>query len=191
MKCQALVRLSVTSLMLGGLFLETSAVASAEEVYTATLVQPRGLREAKTAELTVTVEQFSTEEDAARLRAVFEEQGSDGLIRALREMSRGVAQIQGGQTSRIHHVRVHEGQGGGQVIIVTEQPLYFPGDRPIQSEPTRHGTRSARRGDRGGAEARRLAGDPNAQYRDHQARGRSPAALSSVREPLMRRLLRG
>ena len=130
MKCQALVRLSVAGLMTVGLFLEASAVASAEEIYTATLVEPRGLREPKRAELTLTIEQFSTEEDSVKLQAVFDEQGSDGLMQAIREMSRGSATVVGGQTSRIHHVRVREGQVGSTIIIVTESPLYFPGERP-------------------------------------------------------------
>ncbi len=105
-------------------------MASAAEVYTATLVEKRGLREPKQAELTLTIEQFSTEEDSARLQAVFDEQGSDGLMQAIREMSRGSATVVGGRTSRIHHVRVREVQGGSSVIIVTAEPLYFPGERP-------------------------------------------------------------
>jgi len=130
MKSQALVRLSAAGLMMGGLILTASAVASAADVYTATLVEKRGLREPKKADLILTIERFSTEEDSVKLQAVFDEQGSDGLIQAIREMSRGSATVVGGQTSRIHHVRVHEAQGGSSIIIVTESPLYFPGERP-------------------------------------------------------------
>jgi len=120
MKSQALVRLTVAGLMMGGFILAASAVASAAEVYTATLVEQRGLREPKKAELTISIEQYSTEEDSVRLQAVFDEQGSDGLMQAIREMSRGSATVVGGQTSAIHHVRVREAQGGSSIIIVTE-----------------------------------------------------------------------
>ncbi|MEE9263559.1 MAG: hypothetical protein V3V11_03800 [Vicinamibacteria bacterium] len=130
MKADALVRLSFSGLFVLGTTLGWSAVASAEEVYTAMLVESRGLREDKTAQLTLTIEQFSTEEDTARLQEIFDEKGSDGLIEALHQMDRGVAQIKGGPTTRINHVRVHEGESGNQVIIVTNRPLYFPGDRP-------------------------------------------------------------
>ena len=130
MKADALLRFSVSSLLVFGTAWAWSAVAFGEEIYTAMLVESRGLREDKTAQLTLTIEQFSTEEDTARLGEIFDEKGSDGLIEALQQMDRGVAQIKGGPTTRINHVRVHEGETGNQVIIVTDRPLYFPGDRP-------------------------------------------------------------
>ncbi len=130
MKADALVRLSFSGFLLVGAVSGFSTVASAEEIYTALLVESRGLREDKTAQLTLTIEQFSTEEDTARLQQIFDEKGSDGLIEALHQMDRGVAQIKGGPTTRVNHVRVHEGETGNQVIIVTDRPLYFPGDRP-------------------------------------------------------------
>jgi hypothetical protein len=130
MKRDALVRLSIAALLVGSALVDSSAVASAEEVYTATLVESRGLREDKRAELTLTIEQFSTEEDSDRLQKIFDEQGSDGLIQALREMDRGEASIRGGTTTRINHVRVRESESGNSVVIVTDRPLYFPGERP-------------------------------------------------------------
>ncbi|MGH9462898.1 MAG: hypothetical protein ACRD1X_16905 [Vicinamibacteria bacterium] len=130
MKSQALVRVFVAGLLMNGLLLIASVMASAAEVYTATLVEPRGLREPRKAEVTLTIEQLSTKEDTAKLEAAFDERGSDGLMNAIRAMERGVAAVAGGQTSRIHHVRVHEGQAGNTVIIVTEEPLHFPGERP-------------------------------------------------------------
>ena len=130
MKADALVRLSFSGFLLVGAVSGFSTVASSEEIYTALLVESRGLREDKTAQFTLTIEQFSTEEDTARLQQIFDEKGSDGLIEALHQMDRGVAQIKGGPTTRINHVRVHEGETGNQVIIVTDRPLYFPGDRP-------------------------------------------------------------
>ena len=130
MKVDALFRLSFAGLFVVGAILGFSAVASAEEIYTALLVESRGVREDKTAQLTLTIQQFSTEDDTARLQEIFDEKGSDGLIEALHQMDKGVAQIKGGPTTRVNLVRVHEGESGNQVIIVTDRPLYFPGDRP-------------------------------------------------------------
>jgi len=131
MTSRALVRHVAAGLMTVGVFLGASAILSAAEVYTATLVEPRRLREPKVADVTLTIEQFSTEEDSARLQAIYEKEGSDGAIRAIREMNRGVATVKGGQTLQIHHVRVRPLQGGGSsVIVVTAEPFHFPGDRP-------------------------------------------------------------
>jgi hypothetical protein len=130
MNSRALGRILVAALLVNVVFLMASAVSSAAEVYTATLVEPRGLREPGKAEVSLTIEQFSTEEDSAKLEEAFKAGGSDGLMNAIRAMDRGVAAVTGGQTSRIHHVRVHEGQAGNTVIIVIEEPLRFPGERP-------------------------------------------------------------
>jgi hypothetical protein len=107
-------------------------LASAEEVYTATLTAARGLGK-KTAELTVTIASRTTEEDAAKLQKILQEQGSDAAIEALRQFDRGVAKITGGPSSPIRHVRAHPGQNGSRVIIITDKPLYFPEDAPSPS----------------------------------------------------------
>lgn len=111
--------------------------ASGKDVYTATLVVPRGLT-SKSARLTVTIDQYSTEEDTAKLRKIYDEQGSEGLFAALREWNKGSAKLEGYPTQRVNHVRIHEGQGGRQVIIVTEQPLY----RAEESSPSRPSTQT-------------------------------------------------
>jgi hypothetical protein len=118
-----------------GLTLSVSAparLASAEEVFTATLTAARGLGR-KTAELTVTVTSRTTEEEAARLQKILQEQGSDAAIAELRKFDRGVAKITGGPSSPIRHMRSHVGQNGARVIIITDGPLYFPEDAPSPS----------------------------------------------------------
>ena len=130
MNSQALVRVLVAGLGMNGMFLMSSAVASAADVYTATMVENRGLREPKKAKVTVTIEQFSTPEDTAKLEAAYKEGGSDGAIQLIRTMERGFVTVEGIRATRIHHVRVHEGQAGNTVIIVTENPLRFPDERP-------------------------------------------------------------
>ena len=110
--------------------------ASAEEVYTATLTAAKGLGK-KTAELTVTITSRTSEEDAAKLQKILQEQGSDTAIAELRKFDRGVAKITGGPSSPIRHVRSHPGQNGSRVIIITDGPLYFPEDAPSPSSVTK------------------------------------------------------
>jgi len=117
---------------LGLALLAAGTLASAEEVYTATLTAAKGLGK-KTAELTVTITSRTSEEDAAKLQKILQEQGSDAAIEAIRRFDRGVAKITGGPSSPIRHVRAHPGQNGSRVIIITDGPLYFPEDAPSPS----------------------------------------------------------
>ncbi|HLE70853.1 MAG TPA: hypothetical protein VJH87_14330 [Vicinamibacteria bacterium] len=117
---------------LGLALLAAGTLASAEEVYTATLTAAKGLGK-KTAELTVTITSRTSEEDAAMLQKILQEQGSDAAIEAIRRFDRGVAKITGGPSSPIRHVRAHPGQNGSRVIIITDGPLYFPEDTPSPS----------------------------------------------------------
>jgi hypothetical protein len=130
MRTLSLLRPAVMGLMTVAALFGEEAVASAEEIYKATLIAPRGIRADKTAELTLTVTQFATEEDSEKLQKEYDKKGSEGLLDAIRQQDRGVARIRGGMTCRIHWVRVFEGKGGSKVIIVTEKPLIFPEDNP-------------------------------------------------------------
>jgi hypothetical protein len=112
--------------------LVAASVASAEEVFTATLTSARGLGK-KTAELTLTVTSRTTEEEAARLQKILTEQGSEAAIAELRKFDRGIAKITGGPSSPIRHMRSHVGQNGARVIIMTDGPLFFPEDAPSPS----------------------------------------------------------
>ncbi len=114
----------------GLLFAATAA--SAEEVYTATLTSARGLGK-KTAELTLTITSRTSEEEAARLQKILQEQGSDAAVLELRKFDRGIAKITGGPSSPIRHMRSHVGENGARVIIITDGPLFFPEDAPSPS----------------------------------------------------------
>ena len=117
--------------VVSGLLVAASA-ASAQEVYTATLTSARGLGK-KTAELTLTITSRTSEEEAARLQKILQEQGSDAAVLELRKFERGIAKITGGRSSPIRHMRSHVGQNGARVIIITDGPLYFPEDAPSPS----------------------------------------------------------
>jgi len=137
MRSKMLVRFFAMGLMIGWTLLDVSAVAFAKDVYSATVVAPRGLRTARTAKLTLTFTQYATEEDAAKLDKIYDEQGSEGLFKAFREMDMGTASILDGPSARINYVRVWPGNVSTRVIIVTDPPLHFPRipgeDPPLKS----------------------------------------------------------
>lgn len=134
MTTKALGRLFSTGLLIGAVLFGSSATVLAAEVYTATLVRPMGIRADKIARLTLTIESYATEEDAERYQKVLDEEGSEGLIKALRQTKRGVAQVQGDTPRTINHVRVYESaNGSARIIIVTDRPLFFPDDEPLPS----------------------------------------------------------
>jgi len=118
-----------TGLVLVGLFFSGIGTAFADEVYTAKLIRKRGLSK-DFVHLDLRIRERATEEQAAALRKILAEQGTDALMDALRKGDYGEARVTGGLPRRIGWVRVYPGQNGSQVIIVTERPLYFPGEEP-------------------------------------------------------------
>jgi hypothetical protein len=121
----------VLALSAAGTLLIGSEAALAEEVvYAATMSAPKGLAGEKTARLTLTVQEFTTDEEALALRDAIAKNGTEGLIEVLRDKDKGVAHITGGVTAKIVHVRVTEGQNANTIVVVTDKPLYFPEDTP-------------------------------------------------------------
>jgi hypothetical protein len=123
---------ALVGVLAGLALLAAGSLASAQEVYTATLTSARGLGK-KTAELTLTITSRTTEEEAAALQKILQEQGSAAAIEALRKFDRGTAKITGGPSSPIRHMRSHVGQNAARVILITDTPLYFPEDAPSPS----------------------------------------------------------
>jgi hypothetical protein len=109
-------------------------VAQAEEIYKATITSGGAFRSV-TSEITLTIESQTTDEESAKLQQILQEEGSDAAIEAVREFDHGVARIEGTVPRRIVLMRVHEGQNGRQIIIITDQPLYAPGQTPDPDLP--------------------------------------------------------
>ncbi len=101
----------------------------AEQIYSAKLVRKKGLREEVVA-LDLRIREFSTQENADALQKTLADGGTDALMEALREGNFGEAKVTGGLTRRIGYVRVFPGENGSTVVLVTNKPLYFPGDEP-------------------------------------------------------------
>lgn len=127
-------RIALVMLFVAGWMIE--GVAEAEEIYKATITSGGAFR-AVTSEITLTVESRTTDEESAKLQQILRDEGSDAAIEAVRESDHGVARIEGTVPRRIVLVRVHEGQNGRQVIIITDQPLYAPGQTPDPDLPRR------------------------------------------------------
>ncbi len=104
-------------------------VASADEVFTATMVRTKGLSK-QSVHLDLRITEYATQEDADALQKILAEEGQEAMQKALRAGDRGVARVTGGLPRKVNWVRVFPGQNGSTVIIVTEHPLYFPGEEP-------------------------------------------------------------
>ena len=100
--------------------------ATAEEIYTATLIASDGMGADRKADLKLTIKQRTTDEESAELQKILEEEGSDALFAKLRTWDKGLAEIRGSASQKILHVRVFPGENGSRVIIVTEGQLYMP-----------------------------------------------------------------
>lgn len=107
----------------------SAPAANAQDVFAAKLVRTKGLRK-EAVELDLTIREYATQEHADALQAVLDEGGTDALMDALRDGDYGEAKVTGGLTRRVGYVRVFPGENGSTVVIVTDKPLYFPGDEP-------------------------------------------------------------
>lgn len=106
--------------------LSLTVSATAEEIYTATLIASDGMGGDRKADLRLTIKQRTTDEESAELQKILEEEGSDALFAKLRTWDKGLAEIRGSASQKILHVRVFPGENGSRVIIVTEGQLYMP-----------------------------------------------------------------
>lgn len=106
-----------------------SLSASAEEVYEANLTAAKGLGK-KTAKLTVTIRERTSDDERAELGKILREQGSEAAFAAFRKIEHGTAKIIGGLESPINYFYVYPGHNGARVVIIMAHPLYFPEDTP-------------------------------------------------------------
>ena len=125
-------------LALVGVFLAGVGAASAQnEVYTAKMVRKKGLS-TESVHLDLQISKRATQEDADALQKVLSEDGSDAMMDALREGDYGEARVTGGRPRQVVYARVFPGENGSSVIIVTDQPIYFPSDTlDEQPKPTK------------------------------------------------------
>ncbi len=127
-------RLAVSS----GFGLLGAAGASAEETFTGTIVVPRGMAQSINAPLTVTIEQYTTDDEARQLREILDKQGWDEVVKTLRQVNRGSARLRDA-TWPVSWARVFPGQNGARrIMIVTLRPISLPEEEapPPSMDPT-------------------------------------------------------
>ena len=75
--------------------LSLTVSATAEEIYTATLIASDGMGGDRKADLRLTINQRTTDEESAELQKILEEEGSDALFAKLRTWDKGLAELRG------------------------------------------------------------------------------------------------
>lgn len=131
MQLRMLARLTVV-----GLFLVAIGTAAAQEVYTAKMVRKKGLS-TESVHLDLQVTKRATQEDADALTAILNDEGSEGLMAALRKGDYGQVRVTGGRPRTVVYARVFPGDNGSSVLIVCDRPIYFPSDKlDEQPKPT-------------------------------------------------------
>jgi hypothetical protein len=106
--------------------LTSSSLVTAQEIYTATVIVPEALGPDRKAELTLTINDFASDEEAAELQALLQNEGSDALFAELRKRDEGLAMIKGSASQRILYARLIPGEGGNRISIITAAQLYMP-----------------------------------------------------------------
>ena len=164
-------------------------VASADEVFTAKMVRTKGLSK-QSVHLDLRITEYATQEDADALQKILAEEGQEAMQKALRAGDRGVARVTGGLPRKVNWVRVYPGHNGSTVIIVTEHPLYFPGEEAgnrtfrgawfhhVGDERSRPWARATRRSDGDPRDGRQRAQDRGGATSGDRNGRRSAGAVS-------------
>jgi len=115
-----------------------AAGATAEETFSGTIVVPRGMAQSINAPITATVQEYTTDEEARRLREILDKQGWDEVVKSLRQANKGSVSLRDA-TWPVSWARVFPGQNGARrVMIVTLRPISLPEDEapPPSMDPT-------------------------------------------------------
>lgn len=83
---------------------------------------------------TLTIEGYTSDEDARKFASILKSQGEDGLLKAIAKEKKGTFALEGQISHDINTVRLHQNPNGRTYIIVFERWLSF--------FETRYGTRS-------------------------------------------------
>lgn len=94
-----------------------------KEVYTGTVIDTNGFRRSGTAFITITIDQFTTDEEAAQLAEAYSSDRQDGLLKAMRKMKKGMVQIQGNLGYRIRAARRIMSEDGPSLLVAFERPI--------------------------------------------------------------------
>jgi hypothetical protein len=94
-----------------------------KEVYTGTVIDTNGFRRTGTAFITITIDQYTTDDEARQLAEAYSSDRQDGLLKAMRKMKKGTVQIEGNLGYRIHAARQITTDKGPVLLIAFERPI--------------------------------------------------------------------
>jgi hypothetical protein len=94
-----------------------------KEVYTGSVIDTRGFRRTGTAFITITIDQYTTDEEMQRLAEAYSSDRQDGLLKAMRKMKKGTVQIEGDLGYRIRAARQIKTDKGATLLVAFERPI--------------------------------------------------------------------
>lgn len=104
-----------------------SSSVTAQETYTAKMVRTKGLSQ-ESVQVDLQISRWASQDEADALLEVLNEGGWEALKAALLDNDFGEAQVTGGTPRKVVWARVFPGQNGNSLMIVTNEPVYFPSD---------------------------------------------------------------
>ncbi|MEW6212365.1 MAG: hypothetical protein AB1631_28830 [Acidobacteriota bacterium] len=99
------------------------AAKGAKEVYTGSVVDTSGFRRTGTAFITITIDQYTTDDEMRQLEEAYSSDKQSGLLKAMRKMKKGTVQITGSLGYRIHAARQITTKDGSALLVAFERPI--------------------------------------------------------------------
>ncbi len=110
-----------------GTSLTQSAVKSKKkrEVYSATAVATAGVAGGSVVQVTIGIDDYTTDEERLQLAQALIEGGSDALRKAMNKMKKGRVSVVGRTGTEVNYIRAWPTANGRRIIMATERPMRF------------------------------------------------------------------
>lgn len=110
-----------------GTSLTQSAVKSKKnrEVYSATAVAIAGVAGGSVVQVTIDIDDYTTDEERLQLAQALIEGGSDALRKAMNKMKKGRVSVVGRTGTKVNYIRAWPTANGRRIIMATERPMTF------------------------------------------------------------------
>lgn len=110
-----------------GTSLTQSAVKSKKkrEVYSATAVAIAGVAGGSVVQVTIGIDDYTTDEERLQLAQALIEGGSDALRKAMNKMKKGRVSVVGRTGTKVNYIRAWPTANGRRIIMATERPMTF------------------------------------------------------------------
>lgn len=95
------------------------------ETYAATAMAVAGTAAGRTLSLTIRIEDYTSDEEAAHLAEILKTEGADKLRRALEKLDKGRISVVGRTGNTAAVIRSRPMEKGRRIIIVTDRPISF------------------------------------------------------------------